>query len=121
MDMMEESILNSVKMELSGIEPDNTDFDRDLIPHINTVLAILYQLGVGKKNFRITSSSETWGDFLNEEQEEDSLTMCPTYVALKVKRFWDPPQSGAASEALKAMIDELEFRLNIQVDPGNFE
>ena len=44
--MYEESILNSVK-KLLGLEPDYTPFDTDLIMHINSVIMILRQMGVG--------------------------------------------------------------------------
>ena len=40
---MEESILISIK-KLLGITKDDTDFDTDIIIHINSVLAVLSQL-----------------------------------------------------------------------------
>ena len=41
-----ESILTSIK-KLLGMTADYNCFDKDLIIHINTVFAILTQLGVG--------------------------------------------------------------------------
>ena len=41
-----ESILTSIK-KLLGIAEDYEHFDQDIIMHINTVFAILPQLGVG--------------------------------------------------------------------------
>lgn len=116
---MSESILNSVKRCLDGIDPENTDFDDELVFHINSMLRILYQIGVGKPRFKITGPTETWADFLGD-QESEVTDMAPQYVALKIKTFWDPPVSGATNTALSEMVKELEFRLNIQVDPGNF-
>lgn len=116
---MTESILNSVKICLGGIEPDVADFDNELIIHINSILRILYRLGLGQKNFRITGPDETWDAFLTEDADFTG-DMAAEYVALKIKYFWDPPISGAATQALKEQIDELEFTLNIFVDPGEF-
>ena len=116
---VQDSILDSVKLGLDGIDPDNTDFDDQLILHINSTLRILYRLGVGKKNFRISDRTATWTDFL-EGDSLDTMDMVAQYVGLKIKYFWDPPTTGASTNALKEMIDELEFSLNIIVDPGDF-
>ena len=43
---MNESILTSIKKTLR-ITEEYTHFDHDIIIHINTVLMILHQLGVG--------------------------------------------------------------------------
>lgn len=115
---VQDSILDSVKLGLDGIDPENTDFDDQLILHINSILRILYRLGVGTKNFRITDRTATWSDFLGNQT--DVMDAVAQYVALKIKYFWDPPTTGASTGALKEMIDELEFTLNIYVDPGEF-
>lgn len=114
---VQDSILDSVKLALDGIDPDNTDFDDQLILQINGILRILYRLGVGTKGFRVTDRTQVWSDFLGD-QENDIRDMVPLYVGLKIKYYWDPPTTGASTNALKEMIDELEFTLNIYVDPG---
>lgn len=116
---VQDSILDSVKLALDGIDPDNTDFDDQLILQINGILRILYRLGVGTKGFRVTDRTQVWSDFLGN-QENDIRDMVPLYVGLKIKYYWDPPTTGASTNALKEMIDELEFTLNIYVDPGEF-
>lgn len=116
---VQDSILDSVKLALDGIDPDNTDFDDQLILQINGILRILYRLGVGTKGFRVTDRTQVWSDFLGD-QENDIRDMVPLYVGLKIKYYWDPPTTGASTNALKEMIDELEFTLNIYVDPGEF-
>ena len=113
---IQDSILDSVKLGLDGIDPENTDFDDQLILYVNSMFRILYRIGVGIKGFRISDRTSVWSDFL-EGQEDDVKDIVPLYVALKVKYFWDPPTTGAATTALKEMIDELEFTLNISVDP----
>lgn len=113
---MDESILNSVKKLLGGITAEDTAFDEQIIMHINSVFQILYQLGVGPSTpFSIEDSSAVWGDFTSDISE---LSMAKSYVGLKVQQIFDPPQGGAVADAAKRMIDELEWRLNVQVDPA---
>ena len=58
-----ESILLSIK-KLLGIDPEITQFDKDLIMDINSVFMILAQIGVGpEEGFTISDSSATWSDF----------------------------------------------------------
>ncbi len=113
---MEESILKSVKKLLGGLVPEYSAFDDQIIMHINSVFQILYQLGVGPTTpFTIEDDSATWSDFTSDISE---LSMVKTYVGLKVQQIFDPPQGGAAAEAAKRIVDEMEWRLNVQVDPA---
>lgn len=112
-----DSILISIKSQL-GISEDYDAFDNELIIHINSVLRILNQLGVGKDKFSITDSSSKWADFLGDQEAE--LDDVKTYVYLKVRYVWDPPQVGAQMSAISEYIKELEWRINVQVDPGGF-
>lgn len=107
-----ESILTSIK-KLLGIMPEYTHFDADLIMHINTVFSILQQLGVGPA-FSITDANTTWSEYT----ERTDIEMLKTYIALKVKLIFDPPLSSVAVDAIKNQIAELEWRLNVAVDPG---
>lgn len=113
-----ESILTSVK-KLLGITEEYTQFDTDIIIHINTVFMILHQLGVGPdKPFTITNKESKWSDFIGED---DNIEAVKTYMFMKVKLLFDPPQSSAAAEASNNVISELEWRLNVAVDPGRKE
>lgn len=109
------SILNTVKEAiLVGI--DCTDFDNDIILHTNSVLAILTQLGVGpKEGYSITGASETWEDFMGSSK---LLNTVKTYVTLKVRLIFDPPQTSATLESLKQLIAEYEWRINAAADPA---
>ena len=105
-----ESILTSIK-KLLGIGEECKHFDDQIIMHINTVLSILTQVGVGPSSgFEIIDDGETWVDFL---EEDPRLNMVKTYIYQKVKMVFDPPQSSTHMEALKQSIAELEWRLNI--------
>lgn len=106
------SILNSIK-EALGVGTEASPFDGELVMHINTVLMRSFQLGVGATPFRITSDEEEWSDLLGDREDLDGIK---TYVYLKVKLLFDPPQNSFLVEAIKNQIAELEFSLNIQAE-----
>lgn len=111
-----DSILSSVK-KLLGIADDYTNFDTDITMHINTVLALLTQLGVGPATgYMITDSSDEWTDFVGDDPR---LKMVQSYVYLKVKLMFDPPTSSAVMESMNRLTNELEWRINVTVDPGD--
>lgn len=108
-----DSILTSIK-KLLGITAEYTQFDADLIIHINSVFSILTQLGVGPSTgFSIHDEYSVWTDFLPEDPR---LEMVKTYVYLKVRLMFDPPDRSAVADAMKRQIDEFEFRLNVAAD-----
>ena len=111
---MEESILTSIK-KLLGIAEEYTQFDTDLIIHINTVLSVLGQIGVGSDGRQsITDKNTTWESFMGSEVK---LDMVKSYVYLKVKLLFDPPQSSAVMDAMNRTIGELEWRIFVETDP----
>lgn len=113
-----DSILTSVKKML-GITEDYEHFDADLIMHINSVFMILTQLGVGpSEGFSIENKTDTWDDFVSSDS---NLEAVKSYMYLKVKLLFDPPLSSAVMESMNRMISELEWRLNVSVDPGEFD
>lgn len=114
---MDESILNSIK-KLLGPGEEYAHFDQDIIMHINSVFVILYQLGVGLKSFMIEDDSATWSDYLDDWT---NLSLIKTYIYLKVRLMFDPPSSSSVMEAIKENIRELEWRINVEVDPPKEE
>lgn len=113
-----DSILTSVK-KLLGITEEYIQFDIDIITHINTVFMILHQLGVGPdKPFQISDRSSTWSDFIGDS---DNIESVKTYMFMKVKSMFDPPQSSTAAEASNNIISELEWRLNVAADRSGEE
>jgi hypothetical protein len=86
--MAGESILDSTKKAL-GIAPDYDVFDVDILMHINTVFAVLSQLGIGPEDgFLIEDAEAVWEDFLGTDKQLNSVR---TYVFLRVKILFDPP------------------------------
>lgn len=111
-----DSILTSIK-KLLGITEEYEYFDTDIVMYINSAFSVLTQLGVGPKNgFRIEDESSDWSEFLNDDPR---LELVKTYVYLKVKLAFDPPLSSAVIEAINRQISELEWRINVAVDPSD--
>lgn len=110
-----DSILTSIK-KLLGISEEDEHFDTDIIIHINSVLMILNQLGVGPaKGFSISGKSEKWSDFI---PTDSSIEAVKSYVYLKVRLMFDPPTSSAAIESINKLIAEYEWRINVMVETG---
>ena len=108
-----ESILTSIK-KLLGIPEEVDNFDADIIMHINSVFAILTQLGVGpSEGFMITDKIKTWDDFITDKKNIESVK---SYVYMKVRLMFDPPISSAVMDCMNRMISELEWRLNVASD-----
>lgn len=108
-----DSILTSIK-KLLGISEDYTQFDDDVIMHINTVFLNLTQLGVGPaEGFTIEDDTADWEDFIDDNIQ---LQAVKSYMYLKVKLLFDPPLSSAVIESTNRMIAELEWRLNVAVE-----
>ena len=111
---MDSSILTSIK-KLLGIAEEDKTFDQDIIIHINSVLAILCLLGFGPfSGFLIVDDSAIWSDFLGESA---NLTLVLSYVYMKVRLMFDPPTIGTVADAINKNISELEWRINVAVDP----
>lgn len=108
------SILQDVKKQC-GITPEYTHFDDVLIMHINTAIMTLNQLGVGVPNFTVTSAEDDWDDLVGSFTDVGGVK---TYVGSKVRMLFDPPQASAHANALEKNITELEWRLNVAVDPS---
>ena len=109
-----DSILTSIKKML-GITEECTAFDADLIIHINSVLMILTQIGVGpSEGFFIEDKGDFWEDFLEDDIEK--LEAVKTFVYLKVRLIFDPPSSSAVAESFNRTISELEWRLHIAAE-----
>lgn len=108
-----ESILTSIK-KILGITEEYTHFDQDIIMHINSVFMVLTQIGIGpSEGFFIEDDSATWDDFL---QEDKTIEAVKSYMGLKVQLLFDPPLSSSVMESKKHLIDEFEWRLNIQAE-----
>lgn len=108
-----DSILTSIK-KLLGITEDCTDFDIDIVMHINSVFSVLTQLGVGpSEGFVIEDDKDTWDEYISDNPK---LNMVKTYVYQKVRLAFDPPTNSTVLASLERMIQELEFRLKVEAE-----
>lgn len=108
-----DSILTSIK-KLLNIAEDCTDFDTDVIMHINSVFSVLNQLGVGpSEGFSIEDDTTTWDDYISDDP---NLNMVKTYIYQKVRLVFDPPSNSTVLASTERTIQELESRLNIAAE-----
>ena len=109
---MTNSILLTIKKML-GIAEEYHAFDLDIIININSVFLTLNQLGVGPiEPYQITGEEETWEDF----QGDSPIPGVQTYVYLKVRLAFDPPTNSFLVDNIRKQIEELEWRMNVQVE-----
>ena len=108
---MADSILESTK-KILGIDAGYVVFDQDIIMHINSVFSTLEQLGIGPVDgYMIEDNVSTWEDFIGLDNR---LNAVKTYVYLRVRMLFDPPQTSYHLTAIKEQITELEWRLNVK-------
>ena len=111
---MQDSILMTIRKLVCG-DPYADHFDTDLLVHINACFSILNQLGLGPENgFVVTDETQSWSSYISDNY---ILNMVKTYVTLKVRVIFDPPLTSSVLEAMNKEISQLEWRLNVAVDP----
>jgi len=107
---LETSILTSIKKNLN-IEESDTDFDQDILMHINSVFTTLADVGVGDATgFMIEDNTAEWDDFLAADPRLNSVK---TYIYLRVRLLFDPPQTSYLVDALTKQAEEILWRLNV--------
>lgn len=115
--MVDLSILDTTK-RLCGIEPDDTDYDTEIVVHINSIFFVLQQLGVGPaEGFFILDKEAKWSDYIGTDQ----IAAVISYMGLRVKMLFDPPPTGPATEAMERQAGQLEWRLNIHAEGVKWE
>jgi hypothetical protein len=106
------SILRDIRV-VAGLSPDSSDFDIDLLMHINSSISKLNQNGVGK--FLVVSDdTATWGDLQDPLQVEGNkyFSMVPVFVTLSTKLIFDPPPPSTVQHYANN-IDQALWRLKV--------
>jgi hypothetical protein len=110
---MSDSILTSIKKNL-GVPEDYEVFDPDIILYINSAFATLNELGVGPaEGFMIEDKAAVWTTYLGTDPRLNSVK---TYIQLRVRMLFDPPQTSYLVEAMKEQILQHEWRLNVVME-----
>ena len=107
---LDKSILQEVRVACN-VDENDTGFDLQLIPLINTQLMLAHQqLGIGPESYSITGVNETWGDWLGEPGP--SLVGIKTWVGYSVLLMFDPPDNSTVLKSYQDTISKLEWMLS---------
>jgi hypothetical protein len=110
--MADDSILDTTK-KILGIDSEYTAFDSEIITHINSIFFEFTQLGLGPtEGFFITDRDDTWVDFMGTDQ----IAAVRSLMGMKVQLMFDPPQNSFTLDAKKALVEKMEWRLNIHME-----
>lgn len=105
------SILEDVRLAV-GLTIDTSDFDTDLLMHINASIGTLNQNGIGK-NLIVIDTASTWNDLQEPTQYgNEFFKMVPLFIMLSTKLLFDPPPPSIV-QYHQAHIDQLLWRLKI--------
>lgn len=89
--MDNKSILQDIRAAV-GLDASTSDFDTDLLMHINSAIGTLNQNGIG--NFIVVENeSQVWGDLKNPDQivGNQFFKMIPLFITISTKLLFDPP------------------------------
>lgn len=114
--MADNKILDSVKAYCRiSIDSEVTAYDEELIGHINTVLMMLNQMGVGPEGgFALETGDETWEQIIPDNIKYPGIK---DYVKIKVRLLFDPEAfTPNAKESANESLREIEWRLNYKAD-----
>lgn len=118
------SILDTLKTAVDiPVDVDYAAFDNKLKMFANAAFMTLDDLGVGPAGgFFLHDSSTTWADyapvdetsFENAEEYLKYFGALQTYVGLKVRMLFDPPDTQYLVAAFDKVTEELGWRLNVR-------
>lgn len=113
-----DSILSSVK-KLLMISEEDESFDLDIMLNINAAAAVLFQLGVLKQPFTVTSKEDIYEDMI-PDGTNDVVNLVKMYFVYKTRLGFDSATTSATViEVIKEMIKETEWRLQVAFNPMN--
>lgn len=110
---MESNILLDIKKMLSVEHGDS--FDHELLLFINSAAMEVGQLGACNPLIDIDSDS-TWSDILTTDVMKRCISLVKKYIFIRTKLSFDPPTSGFYTTSLEKELEELKYRLIVQVD-----
>lgn len=94
-----------------AINEEDESFDVDLINCINMGLNTLTQIGMPPdEGIRIFNKDDTWESIIGDDPRLETIK---TYIFMKAKMAFDPPQSNGLIDVYKSQIAEMEWRLGV--------
>jgi hypothetical protein len=110
--ILTDSVLENVRSAV-GLTATTSDFDTELLMHINASIGKLNQNGIGK-DVMVTDSTTTWDDLQDPTQVEynDNFKMVPLFIMLSTKSLFDPPPPSSV-QYHQSSIDQLLWRLKV--------
>lgn len=109
-----DTILSEIK-QLLGISKDDDVFDSEITMHINSVITILTQLGVGPTDGFIIDDTTTFAEFVGQRKDLQIIT---SYIYLRVRLLFDPPQNSFLVTSINEQCKEYEWRISVQASPS---
>lgn len=111
-------ILGETKKAL-GVPTDYDVFDVEIVMHINSVFGDLHQLGLGPDwGFEIEDDTALWSDYI---QNDPRFNGVKTYMYLRLRLLFDPPDNYYTVEAFKKEAEKFEWRLNFAYEANKPE
>ena len=107
------TILSDIKSMLSIEYGDS--FDKEILLFINSAVMEVYQLGCCTYQNEVTEDT-TWDDILLTDDMKMSVSFVKKYIYIRTKLSFDPPTSGFYTTALEKELDELKYRLIVQIE-----
>lgn len=109
---LNKSILEEIR-EAVGLSSTDTDFDIDLLQHINASIAKLNQNGIGRF-IVVSDDTTTWADLQDPTQTQGNLyfQMVPLFIKLSTKLLFDPPPPSSVQYHFNN-AQEILWRLKI--------
>lgn len=105
-----DEVLATIKKML-GIDISDTNFDDEIMIHINGALVTLSQVHSPTSTpLSIEETDTLWEDLF---PSEPNLAMIRLYIYYKVRLGFDPPTVASLLDAFGKAVNELEFRLTL--------
>ena len=113
---VDDSILLSIKKML-GMEPEFTQFDPDIILHINTIIQVLYQIGLDiPDGFTVVDQNSLWTDYIKDPRYTKITSLIKQYIFMRVRMIFDPPSSATLATSIQESINEMQWRISQWID-----
>ena len=111
------SILADVR-SACNLEEEDSSFDSQLIPLINSQMMMAHQFGVGYSGFTIDGVNASLEDWLGEAGED--LAAIKTWLGFSVLLLFDPPDNGTVLKSYQDQIAKMEWMLREKTEEKGY-